>query len=336
MRIDAVGRRSTQLLLPCLVFLSTTAPAVAAAAERLHVDTAAVQLTSNENWRRPRIQNKKRNTSSGQDEDADNIFRRSSQSRQRSGQSVRIVYDHPWQWGPYDTTACPTLNDLELSQDECRSITSMDRNLDESLAVHVGNPWPVNSAMIPRGCSERMGDAVPPLIYYNTHPEGAAHSLYRPVCKEAGYSLHVGGCPVGLVGLDMAECQTACSSFKWSAAPTFRFSDARSPKGCYGKAGYYHYNTHARGAHGDPDAFSVCRAGNASAVGDSGSSAARALPEGRARRARHQGGRLRHGLLPVAGRARGAPPQDHYRRGSSRRAPPRASGRARAHQEDLH
>lgn len=240
---------------------------------------------------------------------------------------MQIVYDHPWHWGAYGTTACPTLHDLELSEDECRSIASMDMNSDRSLAVHVGNPWPVSSATIPKGCTERIGDAVPPLMYYNAHPEGAAHPSHRPVCKEAGYSLHVGGCPAGFVGLERAECQAACSSFKWLAAPTLTLSDARLPKGCFGKAGHCHYNAHAKGTRGEPDTFSVCLAGNTSAAGGGGRSAARALPEGQARRARHHGGRLRRGRPPAAGQARGVPSQ------SSWRAPPHASGRARRSQE---
>merc|ERR1719424_1477131 len=118
-----------------------------------------------------------------------------------------------------------------------------------------------------------MGDAVPPLVYYNTHPEGGAHSLYRTVCKEAGYSLYVGGCPGGFVGLDMAECVATCSSFKWVPALTFSSSDALSPKGCYGKSGYCHYNTHEVGTYGDPDAFNVCKVGDVSSFDYSGSSA---------------------------------------------------------------
>jgi hypothetical protein len=264
MHIDAVGRRNAQLVLPCLALLSATAPVGGASLESLAVDTAAVQLsavsavqlTSTEGRRKPRGRRKKR------------------RENQRSGQPLPVIaYDKPWTWGTYSTTGCLNTDDLELNQDECRSIALMDLSLDESLAVHVGNPWPVNSAMIPRGCSERMGDAVPPLMYYNTHSEGGAHSLYRPVCKEPGYSLYVGGCPAGFIDLDQAECLTACSSFKWLAAPMFGFSDSRSPKGCYGKAGYYYYNPHEFGTFGDPDAFNVCKVGNISAVDYSGSSA---------------------------------------------------------------
>jgi len=264
MRSDAAGRQSVRLVVPCLVLLSAAAPVCGAALEPLTVDTAAVQLStvaavqSTEGRRKPRRK------------------RRKHHDEKRSVQPVdtgKIFYDHPWTWGTYGTVACPSTDDLELNQDECRSIALMDLTPDESVAVHVGNPWPVNSANIPRGCSERMGDAVPPLMYYNTHPEGGAHQLYRPVCKEAGYSLYVGGCPAGFVGVDQAECHAACASFKWIAAPTFSFSDAASPKGCYGKAGYYHYNTHEWGTNGDPDAFSVCKVGDIAAVDYSGSSA---------------------------------------------------------------
>jgi len=259
MQPNAMGRWRAQLILPCLAFLSATA------LESATVDTtavqlstaAAVQLESMEGRRKPKGRKSKKKQRRNKRSPVDGI----------------TIYDHPWTWGSYSTTACLNTDDLELNQDECRSIALMDLSPDESLAVHVGNPWPVNSNMIPRGCSERKGDAVPPLMYYNTHPEGGAHSLYRPVCTEPGYSLYVGGCPGGFVGLDLAECVAACASFKWQPALMFIFSNSLSPKGCYGKAGYCQYNADEVGTYGDTDAFNVCKVGNVSEYDYSGSSA---------------------------------------------------------------
>lgn len=241
-----------------IVLLSNTAPAGAAALEWLLLDTVTIQLTATPAAGVPPSSSNASSQLTGSPTDTVQDGRQPRARRKRS----RIVYDHPWQWGEYGTAGCPHPDDVELSPDECRATALMDRS-PEAEALHLGNPWPVNSALIPKGCAQRLGDAVPGLVYYNENPEGGAHSWYRPVCREAGHSLYVGGCPAGFTGLTETECKTTAESFNWIW--TMTFSDAASPKGCYGKAGYMYYNTHVTGTCSDPDAFNVCNVCLASA-----------------------------------------------------------------------
>jgi len=182
--------------------------------------------------------------------------------------------DHPWRWGKFGANACPDPGDLELTADECRSITAYHYE-----PRRLGDPWLVDSPLLPKGCSEAADET----IYFNAHSVGGASTNNRPICREDGYTIFAGGCPTGFMDLDDVECNVASQLFSWPWAAANPLYEASLTKGCYSKDGHLYYNDHETGTPGDNNSFSICqythlekRVAAAAAAGDEDAAAAAA------------------------------------------------------------
>jgi hypothetical protein len=240
-----MGRWIAQLSLQVLLLIATTSQVgallldtAAAAHSSVLLDTAATTMAAGTASKSRGRRHRRRGTRA-----------RSRRKAEHNTSAWPHSDDHPWQWAEYNTNSCPHPDDLELTPDECRSLTAYQNE-----PRRLGNPWIVNSPLMPKGCSEAADE----VIYYNEHPVGSAFSNHRPICKTDGYTVFAGGCPSGFAHLDDVECNTASQIFSWPWAPANPLYDAELTRGCYSKGGQLYYNDHETGTLGDRNAFSIC------------------------------------------------------------------------------
>ncbi|CAK0801659.1 unnamed protein product, partial [Prorocentrum cordatum] len=154
---------------------------------------------------------------------------------------------------------------------ECEAMVKLTLAQGLFDAPTLRNPFEVNDATIPPGCSSTFSfTSFTREFVFNTHPTGSASPQYGVVCKSDDWQIYKSSCPAGLGPTTPEDCEDFVGAYSQNYQyDDTAFSDANFPPGCVGyggsilsRRGTFQYNVPPGGTgnEANPDAFVICAA----------------------------------------------------------------------------